>query len=778
MKKIVGRIFLLVLLVLAVGAGAAWFYGDAIFEALRPQLLALLSRALDAEVAARDLKPSLYPELGFKLGGVRVYPHPSCGVVKADAVTLRMNLRALLAGRYEITLLSFEGLSAILKREGGGVSLVPEAGRRCDRAPAASPAAAAPPAAAASAAALNLRAFLVKHARVSIQEAGRETLVEISHLQGRGFIEPGHLGLQQAAVQGRIGSFPVRAVLAEAIWKAGEGSAALRGGRLEVGESTMAIEFDYGPAGVWNAAVRGEQVALATAAQLAAIIEGKRRVLPSGTIDFDVRAQSGPGGAAQLEGQINARAIELKPWQLAGRSLELAQIRIRWDGAALLEARGNAVTEGFQITDGGIRYQADEVKGPIAFKAAAKGWSIESEQSVRGFGFDDGATKIENTDAVLQDIRAAVSPAGDVKVSVNLNGSAVRLRHPLVEVLSARRVEAPIKVDVPARGGYRVEGPVSIKDGAVNLAGRELRALTGTVPILVSAPLRKFSAQNVHGMCRGVELKLDGQFVMEPHQYVCAPLELRLGAAGMIRSEGSISRRAERRFSGLVTAASVQSADMWACFAREGASPLAGLFREVNGQITGTMTAPLDALKGSGRFVFSEGRIKGFYLPDALGRALSAVPVLGGRGASKGVDDLARDAITSAEVRIADRRAVFSKISHRRKEFTVNGEISVGFDGTLSGAARAVFLRETLGVLGGPFGALGRWVASGGSVAIPFDVKGTVTAPEVAVDVASLTKRLSGLSLVESMVRGTVDLGKGAVQSLGGRGKSARKDAN
>ena len=474
-----------------------------------------------------------------------------------------------------------------------------------------------------------------------------------------------------------------------------------------------------------------------------------------------------PGGEIAASGDARLRKGGVGG-NAALEDLSLSGMSLLWKDGAVQNVKSAVALSGLAIQDGSDGYQTGGAKGLLTF-TRNDGMTLSGDLDVQKFGFRDNETVIDNTDAALRRISVMVSRKGDVNVGVDVDGRSFHLTNPSIEIVEASRVVAPLRIAVPAGGGYSVSGPVSVKGAALVLAGRRITQVGGDVPIVVSGPRKEFGAKNVAGVSFDQNLKLSGNFVMEREAYTLEKTTLAF-AQGVVTASGRMGRGGDRPAALQAEAENVVIADAWrGVTQKREAPPMEGKILSFRGDFSGLRSRFLETLSGGGN-VRIEGAKLGYYdVLSSIKAAVSKIPVAGTVLVPKDAQEERGRETLEFNYKLANQQIVISELNASRSNFTIDGGVTIGFDGKLDGKISAVFLEKSFRSLGLGFDAVAKALGRLGRVSVPLLVGGTISDPSLKPDPVAIVAQGSGAGLAHSMVKGVVSAGNSVVNSVTGK---------
>ncbi|NLF24965.1 MAG: hypothetical protein GX589_04815 [Deltaproteobacteria bacterium] len=750
---------------------------------MRPRIARSLSDTLGLEVNLAELDFSVYPTPGLRAKGLSITPPGSCAAaVKAEELILILDYAALLNRKLHVSMLkilepsaaislesgkpklkALDGLTTpYLKREGQDLCQMEEPSM-----PSSTPKSAAPAITHTSSSPLDfsiaVETVTLSRAKLELLQSGRKYELFLEEFRTDLDWDDETLTLNAPTLSGKLDQNPLN----------------FNASRLELNVQTKMVAIK-------NAELKLNKFQLRADAQLRNWCEPERGQISSTSIDlpqlsslinryspksaissiktgklaFDLNFSGGPQ-ADLLTGKLSLTDFNLPSYPLTLRSLALDKFSLRVPSNGAWSLDTPLRLQNFTIKDLKDAYQLERGSGSISIKMAPnKQLNATGNLALKGFGFNDGTTKITNIDADLSKIAASVSPQGSITVTLDLAGKSLDLDHDAVTIRGFSSLKAPLKIEVPAHGGYLISGPVSVSGAKITTLKRDFRDVSANVGMLISKPLRRFTSQNLSAELMGRRLALKTDFSMEPNAYVLGASSISMPPA-VLNLSGKIDRDSARTFAVELAGEDLLPAELTPLILPEQKEQFEGTIKSLNAKLTGTMHNPLDSLSGEGDFLITKPIATRFDLTASIIDAVSMLPVIGGvitPSRLKEPDNVHR---TRADFAVSKRLVTISNLKMERKRFTLYGKGTVDFDLKVNAKGSVVFLRETFGGFSGGFEAFGELLGRVGKIEVPLFARGTYPDISVTPDTVTFLKDNSGLTLMGKTLGAAKDVGVG-----------------
>ena len=741
MRFIIKPLFvLLMLLVIAVGGAAAglWFYGDELLGHYKPDIERALSDALNVSVEVGELRATIVPRLSLRIDEMKVHTPDNSDVWTVEHAALVAELQALLERRLELSSIIVSGLS-------GTVHLNTTAAQ-----PASSP---AQDSASRAPFVLNLHDFRIEKSLLRFTDGKTEWPLDIHDGSGRLSTDGDVLRVPTATLNASISGMPAALGLSLLEMKP-DGAVSLGELALSIDGQALRCGGSMGADGRMKLSASGSQLDLAQLASTLARFQGKKPFAVAGRLSASV-SLTGTVTDLTATGRLSAQSIRSASARIS--SIDIPQWTLATAGGALQSISSDLSLAGLEIRNGAQSYVAESGKSKLTARNG-KGWSITGTVDAVGFGYADEATRLSRVNATATGVNAVITPRGDIVVDLQAQGRSLVLLAPSVEVSSIEQASAPLRISVPASGGYSVSGPVTASGGVVTLEGRKLERVEGTVAMLVSGPLKDFSSKALKVVSGGERLQAQLSFSMTDQAFKASLSPLKIGD-GELFASWYMGRDKDLRTTIDARATRIKIAPAYAAVMQE-RKPVDGLLDNAALSIKGERERLPQSAVGTGSFVFLGEPPKKILPTDTILNAIASIPGAGNLLVAKDTLDNSRDREMKGDVRIADGKVSVQNFTARRTGFNLAGKASIGFDQRLDGAVSVVFFKETLRSLSFNITLLSNLFSSAPQISIPLIISGTIDNPGITPDYAEIAKNASGLGLAQSVAQGILSGGK------------------
>ncbi len=716
----------LVLLLLAAGV-FLWFQRDALVRRYTPAIEAELGKHLRSNVRVAGLVIDFFPSLGAIATGVVITPHGACGQITASSAELRVDLSALVAGRYVINSLSFSGVNADLSWSEGDVSVGAQSDGTCALEGERSAQTAPPPSSSSEqqggeSFSLELKDFALRDADIVVRTP-RPHHVQISQLVGVASLSEGVLSLGQPLVQTEIDGVSVDLSAQSIEVDVAQEVFDVREGEFSVGGEKVTFSGHYGPGPQLTAGkLAAKSLDLRNLAALTRPMGIDLSILRSGrvSVSSDVSFSSNAGFAL--------RTADLQASQLS------------------VEGRGSS-------------YQASSVRGPVQCAVSAQKTDCSADLKVADLRFERGDIALSNVSGRLEKLEVVAQSRGGTRVSGLLTSSSAHFKSPTVEVRRIVSLSTPLQLFISDKGEYTVEGEVTGHGIDVQVADREILQVGGAVHMSLSSAGDSFSTSSLSASIMGHAVTVAGVFASSREAYSFRDLKANIGG-GEVSLVGEIRRTPELPFSARLTVNNATVSTVATVILARQENPFDGQIRNMSLSLNGSLHRLPSSLTGAGNFKLMSTRIKGFDLTRALADAISTIPIANLALSKEKLTDDGLDKAGEATFTIADEKMLFSSLTFYRQQYTLQATGSYSFSKMVDLTGQVIFMKETLNSLGGGFDKLGALLGRVGKVEIPIFIRGQVPNISVVPDVVTLLKDNSGLTLAGNVLGATVDAGR------------------
>ena len=777
-KTILTAVMLLSLALIGFAGVKVWQLGQAFLDSIRPRVEGLLGAALNARVSIEDLNVSFYPTLGLKAEKISlVFPASCLATVQAQAVILKLDHEALLHRRLQVKMLEIIGPAAALAIDSGKTTLEPLQSHSAENSqgdPAASvcdiqdpPPQVVPAAPSTSPTPLDfslaIETIAVRDARLELHQGDIRHKLLLNELQADLDFSQDSLTLTSPALRGSFDQKPLdfKAETIDVHYKTG----IVEFKRAESGFGKLRLTADgtlhewFKPKKLRAASSSVDLSHLHTAIALHGGVD--LPLLSKGSASFDINLSTDSLSQMSLTGRAAVTAMNLPAYHLSldALSLEKFSLKISPNGEFALEAP--LKLQGFALKDAADAYQVGSCAGTLSIRRdQSRRMKASGALSVTAFGFDDGTSKITEASADLSNITADISPALDVKVVLNTTGHSFNLDHEAVKIRGFSALKAPLKIEVPSKGGYSVSGPVSVLDASINTLNRDFSKVSADVQILVSGPLRRFSSGNLSATVAGRRVSAQSDFSMESSAFILKDSSLTI-APSTVKVHGRIDRNAARSFSLGLSGRDLMPGEIMPLVFPEKKDSMEGAVKSLELDLAGNLHHPLDSLAGKGSILITQPITKGFDLTAAVANAISVLPIIGSRIVPDKFKEEQSEHSAQASFTVSNRTVSSNDLVIKRSRFTLYAQGKINFNLELDAKGSVVFMQETFGSFGGGFESFGALLGRVGKIEVPLFIKGAYPNFSLTPDTVTFLKDNSGLTLLGDTLGAARDVGLG-----------------
>jgi hypothetical protein len=459
-------------------------------------------------------------------------------------------------------------------------------------------------------------------------------------------------------------------------------------------------------------------------------------------------SREGQDSSLQATGDIGLTSSDLNVPKLQTAKLSLGKFKLQLSPQKTqLSAQLDASSVRMSIAD--AQYQSASIAGPIELKNGPNLLEWTGSYSFKQFGYQTEGVRLSSVDAVLKDFTLRNDKKGLV-IAGTTDASSLQMQTKGVHVSRVSRVLAPLKVRVPATGGYSVDGPVNVENLDAKIAEKYALNLTGTVSMALATGKQEFSTQRLQVLSAGQNAELKAVLKLNPQRLVLSGVAVDF-LPGELESQAFVEwQRAAQPFAAEVTLRNVAIEKLMALLTQQPGDSYSGIIGTGQAKFQGNFRQPLETLTGNGGVEIEQRLLRKFNFTEALLRAVSKVlPIttLESIAGKKPQTDRSR-----AQFSIKDQILFLKALQLQQPNFSVVGSAELAFSGALKGSVEAIFLRSQLRGLSLGIGVLDRILSTTGKIAIPLTVGGMIQAPTVEVDLRRLPSALPGVSLIEEGV--------------------------
>jgi hypothetical protein len=706
MKRIATNIVITALLLLTVGASAVYFGTQALLEAYRPQLIAEITDAVGCPVTYGRATIKLTPALEIVLYDVKVMGTDLGFEVTSPYFSAEVKVRALLNRDLDFDRITLRSPSIVLIT-GGRSSAGPQPSQVTTPPPAVAPSSQrTAPLAGIDVISID-SGTIVKRNR----NGAESTLLEDLHITSG------------VTSQGSTMSIsPSQASFVVPIRVKGDK-------RLGFSAAVEQLTYTTNPKSI--------------SVHSAHLITGSSSLRVSGSMDLDGGTVSG-----QIQGtKVGIGVIQ----QIVGASGLSGSADIQANITAdeqNFNATGTlALTNSQAIATTGERYGVSSLSGPFSVsRTLGHGTTIQSDQvSIQGFSYADPNVTLNHANGTLSAISGTIAENGATSFTVALKSTGLDLTSGPFTIKRIESVNAPLTITIPPQPGYSVVGPVKATGVDMTYYGRPMIGSSGSVDMLVSHTILRFTSQSIKTQSNGLPIALSGTVEVTNDQYKASNIVGQV-AGGSLAANVNIQRSPRQEVETEVLAKGIDISSLKALAMGEKRSNFSGLINHISVKASSRKDALLPNARGNGVIQITDGTVQHAHYDKNVVGLIKAIPVLG-EAVSFTAD--ATDGSTyqmqggmmkelTADFTIGTGRLSTQNLKGQGRYVNLQGSGDISFDGQLNIVASAIYLEQNLKALAGPITPLGSLFGTIGKIEIPLLIGGTVGDPQIRADLGRL----------------------------------------
>jgi hypothetical protein len=706
MKRILSRFILITLLLLGTLSVGLYVGTQAALEHYRPQLVAEISDAVGCPVTYRRATIKLTPALEVVLYDVTVMGTDLGFEVIAPYFSAEVKIQALLERHLDFDRLSLHSPLITLIT---GTATTPVSTQTSAQAP-------APPVVDSSKRAAPLpgiESISIQAGRISRRNpAGKESVL-----------------IDNVSITSRVTSdasafsvLPSTASFIVPVKVKGDM-------RLEFTASLKTLSYTITP----RALVLDEAL-LATGPSSAAV---------SGRIDLDTGTTTAHVQGNNVDLAVIRQILGLKGFT---GSADI-QADISYDEQKL-QVTSNSALKGASITaTTGEQYGIGSISGPVMLtQNSGQDLQIQSPKLVvTSFAYRDPNVSLKNVNGELSSIRGTISKNGAANFSVALKSTGLNLTSGPLTITRIANAQAPLTIIFPATPGYSVTGPVTASGVDITLHGRSITGVAGSVDMLVSHSVLKFTTQNLLAQSSGEAIATSGTIKITDTDYSIQNLVCKT-AGGSVVATVDIQREPRQEVQAEILAKELDISSIKALYSGDKRAPFSGKIVHLSAKTVSRKDAPLSSARGEGVVEITDGTIQQATFDKRVVGLIKAIPVVGAAVSFKSPAESDSSyelqggilKQMTADFTIQGGKLSSKNISGQGRFLTIKAEGDLSFEGQLTMAASAIYLEQNLKALAGPVTPLGDLFGSIGKIEIPLLVTGTVGSPQISADLTRL----------------------------------------
>jgi hypothetical protein len=431
--------------------------------------------------------------------------------------------------------------------------------------------------------------------------------------------------------------------------------------------------------------------------------------------DFEVLYKDSKQPA--LNGDVELSDLSSTEPFLKLKLLKFTNLNLSRDEEGRIKIDSGASLQGLNIeTLEKEKYQTARATGKFSTEIDSESAvKFKGNFDVKGFGFSDDTVDLNQVDAVLKNITGNVDKNQNSLFTVDLDGNKLKLATDDFWVKSISSVKAPLKISIPAKGGYSVSGPVDIKNSSLKASDKELENTEGTIDMLITGPSKRFKSANLSTDLNKENAKVSCDFEMKKSLYQLHSFTAE-AFGGITNATFAMGRKENNQLSSKIMLENVM------------------LERVLNGmEVTHPPDLSVKVLTLSADLKSEKANMKNTFE---------------GQGDIKAAQGEATGELTfQAKKGVIETHDLYFDVP--RKKILAEGTYS--FAAGLDFKGKVVLFEDTARSLAGPIKPLGWLLGKLAKVQLPFTVKGSPSDPKASIDgkeilsITSPSRLLSGI---------------------------------
>ena len=706
MKRILNRFILITLLLLGILSVGLYLGTQAALEHYRPQLVAEISDAVGCPVTYGRATIKLTPALEIVLHDVEVMGTDLGFEVTAPYFSAEVEVRALLDRHLDFDRLTLRGpaITLITGTAPASAPTQPANPAAIEQAPSSSKRAAPLP---------GIESISIRDGRISRRNQAGKMSVLLENLS------------ITSGVTSSASAFSVLPSTASFIMPV-----KVKGDtRLQFSASLKSVTYTTAPR-----ALILDEALLAT---------GPSSVAVSGRMDLDTGTTT-----AHVQGTSVDLAVVRQILGLQGfnGSADI-QADITYDEQKLQVTSTSALKGASITTTSGEQYGVGNLSGPVTvIHTNGQDIQIQSPKlSVTGFSYRDPNVSLKNVNGELSTLGGKISQNGAAAFSVTLKSTGLNLTSGPLTISRITTAQAPLTITVPATHGYSVAGPVNASGVDLTFHGRSVTGASGSVDMLVSDSVLKFTTQNLQAQSSGEPIAVTGSVEINGTDYVIKNVVAKT-AGGSLAATVDIQRDPRQQVEVEILANGLDISSVKALYSGDKRAPFSGKIVHLSAKAVARKDALLSSARGEGVIEITDGTIQQATFDKRVVGLIKAIPVVGNAVSFKSPSE--NDSSyqlqggmlkqMTADFTIQGGKISSKNLAGQGRFLTLKASGDISFEGQLNLAASAIYLEQNLKALAGPLTPLGDIFGTIGKIEIPLLVTGTVGSPQISADLTRL----------------------------------------
>jgi hypothetical protein len=497
------------------------------------------------------------------------------------------------------------------------------------------------------------------------------------------------------------------------------------------------------------------------------LVTGSSTLTVSGSMDIDAGAVTASVAGTKVGIGIIQQILGTSG--LAGTADLQATVTIDEQS---FRANGTAgVTNAQVIASTGERYGVASLSGPFTLTTiTGQGTKIQSDKiNVQGFSYGDPNVTLSHVNGTISAVAGSIAENGAASFTVGVKSTGLDLTSGPFMIKKIVSVDAPLTITIPAQSGYSVAGPVKATGVDMSFHGRPMTGSSGSVDMLVSNSVLRFTSQNIKTESHGLPVALSGTLEVTNDSYKVSNLTGSL-AGGSLAATVNIQRAPGQEVESEVLAKGLDISTVKALALGEPKGAFSGHVSHLSVKAKTRKNDLLASAHGEGVIEITDGTVHATYDKKVVG-LIKAIPVV---GEAVSFTSTATNASTyqmqggmlkelTADFTIGGGKFSSKNIKGQGRFTNIQASGDLSFDGVLNVTASAVYLEQNLKALAGPITPLGSLFGTIGKIEIPLVITGTIGNPQVNADLTRLQDITVPGRAISPVLRGLGSIVDGAM---------------
>jgi hypothetical protein len=497
------------------------------------------------------------------------------------------------------------------------------------------------------------------------------------------------------------------------------------------------------------------------------LVTGSSTLTVSGSMDIDAGAVTASVAGTKVGIGIIQQILGTSG--LAGTADLQATVTIDEQS---FRANGTAgVTNAQVIASTGERYGVASLSGPFTLTTiTGQGTKVQSDKiNVQGFSYGDPNVTLSHVNGTISAVAGSIAENGAASFTVGVKSTGLDLTSGPFMIKKIVSVDAPLTITIPAQSGYSVAGPVKATGVDMSFHGRPMTGSSGSVDMLVSNSVLRFTSQNIKTESHGLPVALSGTLEVTNDSYKVSNLTGSL-AGGSLAATVNIQRAPGQEVESEVLAKGLDISTVKALALGEPKGAFSGHVSHLSVKAKTRKNDLLASAHGEGVIEITDGTVHATYDKKVVG-LIKAIPVV---GEAVSFTSTATNASTyqmqggmlkelTADFTIGGGKFSSKNIKGQGRFTNIQASGDLSFDGVLNVTASAVYLEQNLKALAGPITPLGSLFGTIGKIEIPLVITGTIGNPQVNADLTRLQDITVPGRAISPVLRGLGSIVDGAM---------------